>query len=1244
MARNTGSARSSRKPKPRRSALGAGLTGQEVSQILRQAGRRRADRSYKYPYFVSITHAGFDAQKTFLEEFEAMLRGKGAEELLNAAIRGVGDSLAENFESQGKSHGRPWPPLRESTVEKKIRQGLGGGSEPLRRGGALQRAITEFVQYHDEEGGKTFTGKVVDKPGKRGGKGEHYENKVLLNVRKTTPGASATSVRRTAELKISGPSVRHNEGFSDKNLNGETVNVPARPFWFITARERERAARHVKDVLKGQINASYVIPKQNYSRGGFTGSRKTGKPGWNKIIKNKFDFQHARKAAGGDMTNEQIVKFMADFLIKRAQEKGLAFSYKGVRYRGNSSVMSIEGQMEELRRNPWMFASTSGVIGRQDVRRSLRHETTGMLETYHDVQSGHIIHRYVIRGSNGKFKPKVVRLDSKEGLRAYMADRNSPYFVKDGVSSRQSINVKREEYADGTNLKKIITSHLGGYSEKLLNEAGAIQMHGIMMTYHAQESKRLHDLRAFSVGSSKQPGRRIARQERHDLASSLAGFHPGEAGRMLSAYEKALEMALTAKVEIDSNGVVRYQDQSMRNAVATINHLIGGRFGDTILILRAQKEHVINKYKESQGLGPNDVIDEARLMAFAGVEIDLFYQSGAKQGRKRGSVMYTPDQEREMAYYAPMGHAIMTGGRFKAGGPVSRLGPIAGKAVERMSRHNLAHNLIESIPSPNAPGLSSEARRQRNLARGHIKDVARRFLGHESPTVLGGQGRSHGTYMAYVDEPPVEMSKRKPQKSHFDVDPGRRKEMRAYVPGLSWDDRQLARNQIMWINRAIRMTTYIMERAVTQTYFESVETYIRHQLGMYSERLYAKIENGDVALYDSRGEKKFKTYGQIKEEIALYEQQRDEWRTSQARKAGIIGSEERLVGPAYFTRQRQLGWMVNYKDFERIFAGTPESISGFGISLSDRQNLASPGKAFVQSTRTYDGVPVGKVSIDAEYVPYTQVASDGKVIFGYKQSDARAAGYLDSILGEEGIERAALVADEFRKAALNLWRSEKDILSLQNEIVNIDDSDLYRLLDTGTDVTVIKRKRNKKTGEITYDYGPAAEPKDDDGEPRSETRKMWWKPQVLGYKRKGVKVPGAYGAPDAKEGILAPHHSPYTSYSSMRQRRERQAWVALWIELQEAHGDMLAGVRLTPKEFWSLPGVQKAWHYFKDSQDLLIKRQKLKKEEFRYLIYEMMEYLNEKEQADDRKVFAEMYSGLDIAEALARIRADKKDI
>ncbi len=134
------------------------------------------------------------------------------------AIKIWGNSLAENFSSEGGRFGRRWQNLTEFTQQTRIERGFGGAHPILQQTGELRRVTADTLQRWG--------------PGSKGFISSDRKNgKVNM---------SALWAGRTMQARITGAKVGNNSGTQFfESFPGEVQSrlghIPARPFFFIPA-------------------------------------------------------------------------------------------------------------------------------------------------------------------------------------------------------------------------------------------------------------------------------------------------------------------------------------------------------------------------------------------------------------------------------------------------------------------------------------------------------------------------------------------------------------------------------------------------------------------------------------------------------------------------------------------------------------------------------------------------------------------------------------------------------------------------------------------------------------------------------------------------------------------------------------------------------------------------------------------------------------------------------------------------
>lgn len=122
-----------------------------------------------------------------------------------AALQNAAQVFEKNFQTEGRTSGRPWPQLSKSTQTERVRLGFSPDHPILVRYGGLQFATSTFLK----SASKTANFYSADPQGKAVG----------LTI--TTSGNDMVTALAYGEKAAN-------------QVGGGPSNVPERPFWFVT--------------------------------------------------------------------------------------------------------------------------------------------------------------------------------------------------------------------------------------------------------------------------------------------------------------------------------------------------------------------------------------------------------------------------------------------------------------------------------------------------------------------------------------------------------------------------------------------------------------------------------------------------------------------------------------------------------------------------------------------------------------------------------------------------------------------------------------------------------------------------------------------------------------------------------------------------------------------------------------------------------------------------------------------------
>lgn len=327
----------------------------------RYAGKEQFMKGFKashkkYPQTITVYQIGLDLQSGVMQNLEDSIRHDS--QIISSAVRNVGEKLAENFATQGRSQGKTWKKLKKATLAKRNQQGYYANTAPLIRTGALEQAVTRIPQdYNMTSAGlnrkygpnpsivrrSVRLSKSKSKFGVNTmGGDQRDEVGVIIRTKTSNTGRSYASMR------IQGNSVINNTGGSSNNKN-----VPARPFWFITPKIAAYATFGIQNILNSYANGSAAALQQ-----GVISKRRSAM-----VKRIAFDAGRAEKASA----SKRALRLINSEIEAREREKGI---------RGRIDFRrALESKRRREIEDPFELLTTSGRLSFSDVVRILQHRS-----------------------------------------------------------------------------------------------------------------------------------------------------------------------------------------------------------------------------------------------------------------------------------------------------------------------------------------------------------------------------------------------------------------------------------------------------------------------------------------------------------------------------------------------------------------------------------------------------------------------------------------------------------------------------------------------------------------------------------------------------------------------------------------------------------------------------------------------------------------------------------------------------
>jgi hypothetical protein len=286
---------------------------------------------------------------------------------------------------------------------------------------------------------------------------------------------------------------------------------------------------------------------------------------------------------------------------------------------------------------------------------------------------------------------------------------------------------------------------------------------------------------------------------------------------------------------------------------------------------------------------------------------------------------------------------------------------------------------------------------------------------------------------------------------------------------------EMDRNRLVWLKRTLRVMEYFAQRAWEEMYYRSVEIRIKHEMGMYYEALQFTRENTDLHPYATQAQRMLKD---ILKQISTEEDERD------AHWSAVAGGVK-MYGPRFMSRRRELGWLMNYQDFNNVFwdkytyrMSSEQKLALLGpngIGISERMTTPVEGKAYRDKNGQW-------YSVNRSQANWLQVLN-GQVKWGLNTEQAVAAGLINKRgeFIEADVPVHIYAAAAVKEAAYSAWVQQRKNIQLADEFIQITDDDIYR--DENGLVIGIKRGKYNAGGQ--------------------EKRKSWW----AGYARQAGQNP-----------------------------------------------------------------------------------------------------------------------------------------
>lgn len=174
-------------------------------------------------YSLKYTAVGWPQAMLSLKKIGKILDDQ-RDDVALAAMQHAAQVFEKNFQTEGRTSGRPWPKLAESTQKERIRLGFSPDHPILVRYGGLQFATSTFLK----SASKTANFYSADPQGKAVG----------LTI--TTSGNDTVTALAFGEKAAN-------------QVGGGPSSVPERPFWFVTNQVMRSAHDGAVDWLAHEI-------------------------------------------------------------------------------------------------------------------------------------------------------------------------------------------------------------------------------------------------------------------------------------------------------------------------------------------------------------------------------------------------------------------------------------------------------------------------------------------------------------------------------------------------------------------------------------------------------------------------------------------------------------------------------------------------------------------------------------------------------------------------------------------------------------------------------------------------------------------------------------------------------------------------------------------------------------------------------------------------------------------------------
>jgi len=988
----------------------------------------------KFPTRVAIATPGFEDIADLLVKFRTgSINNTIPANVMNKAVQGIGAGIRDNFEKKKGPDG-PWEPLSPSTATFRARQGYAPGSQDLVRGGSLKKAIDQL--------------ELLAAASNESGSYKKYTGTIKPTA----------AVKKAARTRKDGTRAKPNEKL-DERYKSPPVTVDIQ--YSGTSVGKKQVTKFAKVTITGEsvkLNNGYSFPIKGGTR------TVPARPFW---YVSTYGINEAEKL---------IRDYLAGHMTKEVRPM-IANTLKNKNYlhqlgtQENMSLIAMRSMSAQQRKQAFVELFTAGLRARGLItekgsptsmgwRTSKRIgqvtepedllRVAGTISLRRDIAEGTFLHKtrdpieHYLTAMTGEVIHRYFYIDKKGKTVEVKIDLADTDKRKKAVSDymkrvKAGLVVTTGKDSELTSLEKIIR-RVDEERREARRKAGFANTRRDKGDYHETLDESFFTQLKVETMKARMKEMRARRERGGTLEGDKRSIRYLERHEIASYYNFRIvpwTMATSRGPKWAGQGSIR------KSTIDESLELIMGR-------AKTEENEMLAIALGSTGRDFGDAIIAIRL-AIQQQRLEL--EAQAKGNRELlKQIDDIPDELKYDAYFQPDNEVIALRG---SGFEFTKEGTFSSRAT----RHNMATRMIDFVPKETRPAVTR---------------VIQELFGHWDMewtrlyTRYGGRpGNYHDTLENKYGQTVEASTLRKAGTAEFSA----------------WE---IERNRLVWMRRTLRVMEYFAQRAWEEMYYRSVEIRIKHEMGMYYESLDFTKSDTELHPYATQANRMLED---ILAQIRKEEDQRDEYWSR-------LAGGEKLYGPRFLSKRRELGWLMNYDDFSNVFwngyitDGIPENkkqlmLGPDGLGIDVRATTPVEGRAYREVNGRWR-------SVNRSQANWLQFI-DGQTRWGLNKDQAIAAGLINK-RGEliEADVPVHIMAAALVKEAAKSWGTEaqKHIMASHQWLL-INENDLFReeqkdekgqLARTGK-VIGIKRGKYKAGGR--------------------EQRKSWW----AGYARAAAKNP-----------------------------------------------------------------------------------------------------------------------------------------